>query len=87
MANDTEFGLVAYVFTRDLGARDPREERLETGMVGLNQGVVSNPARRSAASSSGLRPRGRHRGHRGVPRDQVRRDERRRRACHAVARP
>jgi succinate-semialdehyde dehydrogenase/glutarate-semialdehyde dehydrogenase len=43
-ANDTEFGLVAYVFTRD-GKRGLRVcERLETGMVGLNQGLVSNPA-------------------------------------------
>ena len=43
-ANDTEFGLVAYVFTRDLGRAVRICERLETGMVGLNQGVVSNPA-------------------------------------------
>jgi succinate-semialdehyde dehydrogenase/glutarate-semialdehyde dehydrogenase len=44
LANDTEFGLVSYVFTRDL-ARSLRVcERLETGMIGLNQGIVSNPA-------------------------------------------
>jgi succinate-semialdehyde dehydrogenase / glutarate-semialdehyde dehydrogenase len=41
-ANDTEFGLVAYVFTRDLKRALRVVERLETGMVGLNQGMVSN---------------------------------------------
>ncbi len=43
-ANDTEYGLVAYVFTRDLERALRVVERLETGMVGLNQGLVSNPA-------------------------------------------
>ena len=43
-ANDTEYGLVSYVFTRDLDRALRVTERLETGMVGLNQGVVSNPA-------------------------------------------
>jgi succinate-semialdehyde dehydrogenase / glutarate-semialdehyde dehydrogenase len=43
-ANDTEFGLVAYVFTRDLDRAFRVCERLETGMIGLNQGIVSNPA-------------------------------------------
>jgi succinate-semialdehyde dehydrogenase/glutarate-semialdehyde dehydrogenase len=43
-ANDTEFGLVAYVYTRDLGRAFRVMERLEYGMVGLNQGIVSNPA-------------------------------------------
>jgi succinate-semialdehyde dehydrogenase/glutarate-semialdehyde dehydrogenase len=43
-ANDTEFGLVAYVYTRDLKRALRVAERLETGMVGLNQGMVSNPA-------------------------------------------
>ncbi len=43
-ANDTEFGLVAYVFTRDLKRALQVSEALETGMVGLNVGVVSNPA-------------------------------------------
>jgi succinate-semialdehyde dehydrogenase / glutarate-semialdehyde dehydrogenase len=41
-ANDTEYGLVAYVFTRDLNRALRVSERLKTGMVGLNQGVVSN---------------------------------------------
>ncbi|MGH3384222.1 MAG: NAD-dependent succinate-semialdehyde dehydrogenase [Nocardioidaceae bacterium] len=43
-ANDTEFGLVSYVFTADLARALRVCERLESGMVGLNQGVVSNPA-------------------------------------------
>jgi succinate-semialdehyde dehydrogenase/glutarate-semialdehyde dehydrogenase len=43
-ANDTEFGLVAYVYTSDLKRAFRVCERLETGMVGLNQGMVSNPA-------------------------------------------
>jgi len=43
-ANDTEYGLVAYVYTRDLGRAFRVMERLEYGMIGLNQGMVSNPA-------------------------------------------
>jgi succinate-semialdehyde dehydrogenase/glutarate-semialdehyde dehydrogenase len=43
-ANDTEFGLVAYVYTSDVKRALRVVERLETGMVGLNQGLVSNPA-------------------------------------------
>jgi succinate-semialdehyde dehydrogenase/glutarate-semialdehyde dehydrogenase len=43
-ANDTEFGLVAYVYTNDVKRALRVVERLETGMVGLNQGMVSNPA-------------------------------------------
>jgi succinate-semialdehyde dehydrogenase/glutarate-semialdehyde dehydrogenase len=44
LANDTEYGLVAYAFTRDLARAVRVSEGLETGMVGINQGVVSNPA-------------------------------------------
>jgi succinate-semialdehyde dehydrogenase/glutarate-semialdehyde dehydrogenase len=44
MANDTEFGLVAYAFTSDFARAVRVYEGLETGMVGLNQGIVSNPA-------------------------------------------
>jgi succinate-semialdehyde dehydrogenase/glutarate-semialdehyde dehydrogenase len=43
-ANDTEFGLVAYLFTNNLKRALRVAERLETGMIGLNQGMVSNPA-------------------------------------------
>jgi succinate-semialdehyde dehydrogenase / glutarate-semialdehyde dehydrogenase len=41
-ANNTEYGLVAYVFTSDLKRALRVCERLETGMIGLNQGIVSN---------------------------------------------
>ena len=43
-ANDTEFGLVAYVYTSDIKRAFRVCEKLDTGMVGLNQGLVSNPA-------------------------------------------
>ena len=43
-ANDTAYGLVAYVYTRDIKRALRVCEGLETGMVGLNQGMVSNPA-------------------------------------------
>ena len=43
-ANDTEYGLVAYVFTQDLARTLRVSEALEFGMVGINQGIVSNPA-------------------------------------------
>jgi succinate-semialdehyde dehydrogenase/glutarate-semialdehyde dehydrogenase len=41
-ANDTQYGLVAYVYTRDLKRALRVCEGLQTGMIGLNQGVVSN---------------------------------------------
>jgi succinate-semialdehyde dehydrogenase/glutarate-semialdehyde dehydrogenase len=44
MANDTEYGLVSFVFTRDLARAIQVSEALECGMVGVNQGIVSNPA-------------------------------------------
>ena len=43
-ANDTEYGLVAYVYTRDIKRAFRVCEKLQTGMVGLNQGMVSNAA-------------------------------------------
>ena len=43
-ANDTEYGLVAYLYTRDLRRALRVSEGLETGMVGVNQGMVSNAA-------------------------------------------
>jgi succinate-semialdehyde dehydrogenase / glutarate-semialdehyde dehydrogenase len=43
-ANDTEYGLVAYLYTNDIKRALRVVEKLETGMVGLNQGIVSNPA-------------------------------------------
>ena len=44
LANDTEFGLAAYLFTRDLTRAIRMGEALDYGMVGLNTGIVSNPA-------------------------------------------
>jgi succinate-semialdehyde dehydrogenase/glutarate-semialdehyde dehydrogenase len=43
-ANATEYGLAAYVFTRDVNRALRVCEALEAGMIGLNQGVISNPA-------------------------------------------
>ncbi len=43
-ANRTEYGLVAYVYTRDIARAFRVCEGIESGMIGLNQGVVSNPA-------------------------------------------
>lgn len=44
LANDTEYGLVSYVYTQSLARGQRMIERLETGMMGLNVGVVSNAA-------------------------------------------
>jgi succinate-semialdehyde dehydrogenase/glutarate-semialdehyde dehydrogenase len=63
-ANDTEYGLVAYVFTRDIKRAIRVCERLETGMVGLNQGMVSNAgAPFGGVKQSGI---GREGGHEGL---------------------
>ncbi|MFD4636081.1 NAD-dependent succinate-semialdehyde dehydrogenase [Lentzea sp. NPDC058436] len=43
-ANDTEFGLVSYLYTQDLNRALRMVERLETGMIGLNRGYVSDPS-------------------------------------------
>ncbi len=43
-ANDTEYGLVAYAYTSKLNRALHVVEALDTGMIGLNQGIVSNPA-------------------------------------------
>ncbi|MCO7274420.1 NAD-dependent succinate-semialdehyde dehydrogenase [Cellulosimicrobium cellulans] len=44
LANDSEFGLVSYLYTGDLARGLRLSERLESGMVGLNRGLVSDPA-------------------------------------------
>ncbi|MGO4103484.1 NAD-dependent succinate-semialdehyde dehydrogenase [Leifsonia sp. YAF41] len=44
LANDTEYGLVSYVYTKDLARGQRMIERLQTGMMGLNMGVISNAA-------------------------------------------
>ena len=51
-ANDTEYGLAAYIYTRDLDRALRAAEGVESGMVGVNRGVISDPLRRSAASRS-----------------------------------
>ena len=43
-ANDTQYGLVSYLYTRDLDRAFRVAEGIEAGMVGINQGIVSNPA-------------------------------------------
>jgi succinate-semialdehyde dehydrogenase/glutarate-semialdehyde dehydrogenase len=63
-ANDTEFGLVSYVYTRDLARGLRVSEALETGMVGLNRGLVSDPAAPfGGVKESGI---GREGGHEGL---------------------
>jgi succinate-semialdehyde dehydrogenase/glutarate-semialdehyde dehydrogenase len=62
-ANNTEFGLVAYVYTRDLGRGLRVSEALETGMVGLNRGLVSDPAAPfGGVKQSGIGREGAHEG-------------------------
>ena len=64
LANDTDHGLVAFVFSRDLRRAMAIGERIETGMVGLNRGIVSDPAAPfGGAKQSGL---GREGGHHGL---------------------
>ena len=41
MANDTEFGLAAYFFSRDIGRIWKVSEALEYGMIGINEGIIS----------------------------------------------
>jgi succinate-semialdehyde dehydrogenase/glutarate-semialdehyde dehydrogenase len=64
LANDTEFGLVAYVYTRDLARGLRVSEAIEAGMVGLNRGLVSDPAAPfGGVKQSGI---GREGGHEGM---------------------
>jgi succinate-semialdehyde dehydrogenase/glutarate-semialdehyde dehydrogenase len=62
-ANATEYGLVAYVYTRDLARGLKVTEKLEFGMVGLNRGLVSDPAAPfGGVKQSGLGREGAHEG-------------------------
>jgi succinate-semialdehyde dehydrogenase/glutarate-semialdehyde dehydrogenase len=64
LANDTEYGLVAYLYTTDLARALRVSERIESGMVGVNRGVVSDPAAPFGGfKQSGL---GREGGHEGL---------------------
>ena len=44
LANDTDWGLVGYVFTQDVDRAFRLQESIEVGMLGVNTGLVSNPA-------------------------------------------
>ncbi len=64
LANDTDFGLVSYIYTGDLARGLRVSEALEAGMVGLNRGLVSDPAAPfGGVKQSGL---GREGGHHGL---------------------
>ncbi|BAL90336.1 putative succinate-semialdehyde dehydrogenase [Actinoplanes missouriensis 431] len=64
LANDTEYGLVAYVYTGDLARGLRVSEAIEAGMVGLNRGLVSDPAAPfGGVKQSGI---GREGGHEGL---------------------
>jgi succinate-semialdehyde dehydrogenase/glutarate-semialdehyde dehydrogenase len=63
LANATEYGLVAYVFTRDLAKGMRVSERIESGMIALNRGLVSDPAAPfGGVKQSGLGREGAHHG-------------------------
>lgn len=64
LANDTSYGLAGYVFTRDISRAIAIGERLEFGMVGINRGIMADPA----ASFGGIKASGlgREGGHEGI---------------------
>jgi len=62
-ANDTEYGLVAYLYTKDLSRGMRVSEQLDFGMIGLNRGLVSDPAAPfGGTKQSGLGREGAHEG-------------------------
>ena len=62
-ANDTEYGLVAYLYTKDVGRGLRVSEKLDFGMVGLNRGLVSDPAAPfGGMKQSGIGREGAHEG-------------------------
>jgi succinate-semialdehyde dehydrogenase/glutarate-semialdehyde dehydrogenase len=62
-ANDTEYGLVAYLYTKDLSRGMRVSEQLEFGMIGLNRGIVSDPAAPfGGMKQSGIGREGAHEG-------------------------
>ncbi len=63
LANDTEYGLISYLYTSDLATGLRVTERLEAGMVGLNRGLVSDPAAPfGGVKQSGIGREGAHEG-------------------------
>jgi succinate-semialdehyde dehydrogenase/glutarate-semialdehyde dehydrogenase len=64
VANDTSYGLAAYVFTKDLSRALAVSERLDFGMVGVNRGIMADPAAAfGGIKASGL---GREGGHEAI---------------------
>ncbi len=64
IANDTEFGLASYIYTRDIGRVWRVSEALEYGRVGVNEGIISNEmAPFGGVKQSGI---GREGGHEGM---------------------
>jgi succinate-semialdehyde dehydrogenase / glutarate-semialdehyde dehydrogenase len=64
LANDTEYGLVSYLYSADLRRSLRVAEALEAGMVGINRGIVSDPAAPfGGVKQSGI---GREGGHEGL---------------------
>src|SRR5262249_40846273 len=62
-ANDTEYGLVAYLYTKDLSRGMRVSEQLDFGMIGLNRGLVSDPAAPfGGMKQSGIGREGAHEG-------------------------
>ncbi|HEY4405938.1 MAG TPA: NAD-dependent succinate-semialdehyde dehydrogenase, partial [Xanthobacteraceae bacterium] len=62
-ANDTEYGLIAYLYTRDVGRGMRVSEQLDFGMIGLNRGLVSDPAAPfGGMKQSGIGREGAHEG-------------------------
>src|ERR1700756_1628899 len=62
-ANDTEYGLVAYLYTKDLSRGMRVSEKLDFGMIGLNRGLVSDPAAPfGGTKQSGIGREGAHEG-------------------------
>ena len=62
-SNDTEYGLVAYLYTKNLKRGIAMSEKLEFGMIGLNRGLVSDPAAPfGGVKQSGIGREGAHEG-------------------------
>ena len=62
-SNDTEYGLVAYLYTKDLKRGMALSEKLDFGMIGLNRGLVSDPAAPfGGVKQSGIGREGAHEG-------------------------
>ena len=62
-ANDTEYGLIAYLYTGDIGRGMRVSEKLDFGMIGLNRGLVSDPAAPfGGMKQSGIGREGAHEG-------------------------